>query len=1440
MQPKTELAVPRFLKWDISRLHLEDYQIGNMADEQVNEEELTTTSEEDLIYKIQIEQEEGEEEQEEGEDKDEEEEEEEEEKEEEEEEEEEEIIDQQNEIEQEVIHIEEEEYEEEQVREEKEMQEEEEQDATPLKHVLEEGNARGNEQEEDLVEEGEQEVMHNGQEEEKEEKEKEGQRDATPLEQVVEEERGDSIEKIVKEGDSAEEGDSIEKVLEEGESDDDTEMNDMFHTAEAVHEQFQSTNQSASTFVPETQFSKQARDHQTAVEDDSEFGESQNQVKKVFDKLEEEIVKLKDNCGKLKEDSVIHEAQIRVFENQNSKLERETQLLRLDLNEEQQRRKTVEYEKTKMAREKDAEIALLKQRIKNLTNEKIDIEAEHVVHEVTQQWKKNRQKQSASTIFDSMSDARLHEITQQARETVEKRKEKETASRLSKESTYMRPIVKKIWKFRAEDQFTRSFDSESERQIHELTCKFGMKKTAEQGKNKEVLHEVGESKKRKGSSDVIKGAEEPGQAQESKKRKLLKSGPVFRYLSKEAKKKLTSFWRSTAATDSLWAGSQYETSIYADETIDSYAEILLGKSPKAKCMILSTRWLYLEAKANETARRKMYDDDLNNVLTFDFVIFPIHEDDHWTLFVLKVLEGTWCFYDSMRVKQNQKPIRCKAATNIVMKLFTLCSSLKIFTLQNTKLRIPFVSIKQQKRVTGYIKERWQRLPIEPKVRIEQDCPQQPPGSDCGIIVCKIMKHFVLNEELQSDISDEECNKIRAEILEQFITDEVGSWQSQENEEVEKAEEQDSEDIHRKSEETSSEMKRKRGQSSSKMKGKSGANAYELRPRANVNRATMEEPGTSVTPTKRRQNQGEVQSKSKHNNEKLDAERKQVTYRSNLQAMISWSFVQLMEDLPAMSNYNWSQAILDNLRKSVEAYPTKPKNVAGCVMLLLYWLCEKTNIIEQETKCSTVPRIMKWNLPKLKKKLEGIESLDNFTNVQLLDSTLQRTDREVRVFRTLRNEQNTSNMIQGNSEHNERQCDEDHGSTGKDDEDHGISEHDDSPEHDSEIQHESTEKRSEDHGSEENEEQQCDEDHGSTGKDDEDHGISEHDDSPEHDNEIQHESTEKRSEDHGSEENEEQRTPIYVPYCGSLALVSEDGLEKLDFNQTEEQSEQQSPMYLDSAMTGKSTLNVLSEAAAIEHSWSLVYKRRSKMAGIESQKLIKSTEPEQPSCLFLDSTSTLQGETPAIEKQSDFNLDSALQKENEAANCRSTEPEQPSCLFLDSISTLQGETPAIEKQSGFYLDSTLQKENEAATCKIRELLEQIDEERGLKEEQMEKNEELLKQIEELRALKEDEIKELKSIIEANNEAATSRSRELMEQIDEERGLKEKEMEKNKEQVKQIEELKCEAVKQQEENAAKIAELVVLFDEERGLKEEEMEKNKELVKQMEELKCEAVKK
>ncbi|KAI8524203.1 hypothetical protein RHMOL_Rhmol13G0131800 [Rhododendron molle] len=192
----------------------------------------------------------------------------------------------------------------------------------------------------------------------------------------------------------------------------------------------------------------------------------------------------------------------------------------------------------------------------------------------------------------------------------------------------------------------------------------------------------------------------------------------------------------------------------------------------------------------------------------------------------------------------------------------------------------------------------------------------------------------------------------------------------------------------------------------------------------------------------------------------------------------------------MNNYNWSQAILDNLMKSVEAYATKLKDVAGCVMLLL-----------------------------------------------LLDGRLQQIEREVQVFRTVRNNQTTSNINHGSSEHddssvspenddehdnesqdanhgsndndNESQCGEDHRSTEKDgeddfrnvqlldgslqqtnhDDDDGSSKHDDSggiPENDDHDD----ESQDDDHGTNERE---SGEDHASTGKHGEDHGSAEDDD-----------------------------------------------------------------------------------------------------------------------------------------------------------------------------------------------------------------------------------------------------------------------------------------------------------------------------------------------------------
>ncbi|KAI8556180.1 hypothetical protein RHMOL_Rhmol05G0231900 [Rhododendron molle] len=191
----------------------------------------------------------------------------------------------------------------------------------------------------------------------------------------------------------------------------------------------------------------------------------------------------------------------------------------------------------------------------------------------------------------------------------------------------------------------------------------------------------------------------------------------------------------------------------------------------------------------------------------------------------------------------------------------------------------------------------------------------------------------------------------------------------------------------------------------------------------------------------------------------------------------------------------------------------------------------------------------------------------------------------------------------------------------------------------------------------------------------------------------------------------------------------------------------------------------------------------------------------------------------------------------------------------------------EEKIGVLLkeNASLQRENEAATCRIRELVEQIDKERALKEKEIEKNKEnaglqrenesatsrirgLVEQIDKERALKEKEIEKNKenAALQRENESATSRIRELLEQVDEERALKEKEIEKNKELVKQMEELKCEVVKQEEENGAKIAELekqkavmnkenaalVIQINEERALKNNEVNRLNSIIQKRDE--------
>ncbi|KAK0594292.1 hypothetical protein LWI29_037896 [Acer saccharum] len=90
--------------------------------------------------------------------------------------------------------------------------------------------------------------------------------------------------------------------------------------------------------------------------------------------------------------------------------------------------------------------------------------------------------------------------------------------------------------------------------------------------------------------------------------------------------------------------------------------------------------------------------------------------------------------------------------------------------------------------------------------------------------------------------------------------------------------------------------------------------------------------------------------------------------------ISWNLVHLCENLDKIGNYNWAQAI--NARLSNSLKNTDKSSVSGCISLVAYWFCEKTNIIDpKEGKKDAKPGLAKWNLQVLNLKWEGTEAKD---------------------------------------------------------------------------------------------------------------------------------------------------------------------------------------------------------------------------------------------------------------------------------------------------------------------------------------------------------------------------------------------------------------------------------------------------------------------------------
>lgn len=87
--------------------------------------------------------------------------------------------------------------------------------------------------------------------------------------------------------------------------------------------------------------------------------------------------------------------------------------------------------------------------------------------------------------------------------------------------------------------------------------------------------------------------------------------------------------------------------------------------------------------------------------------------------------------------------------------------------------------------------------------------------------------------------------------------------------------------------------------------------------------------------------------------------------------MGWGFVRVVEDLDNMKAYDWAGAICTTLMESIKGFHSKPEKVTGCVTVLLFWICEHTNLIQVDRR-DGFSRFMKWNISKLVTKIRAVD------------------------------------------------------------------------------------------------------------------------------------------------------------------------------------------------------------------------------------------------------------------------------------------------------------------------------------------------------------------------------------------------------------------------------------------------------------------------------------
>ncbi|KAG5560023.1 hypothetical protein RHGRI_003340 [Rhododendron griersonianum] len=111
--------------------------------------------------------------------------------------------------------------------------------------------------------------------------------------------------------------------------------------------------------------------------------------------------------------------------------------------------------------------------------------------------------------------------------------------------------------------------------------------------------------------------------------------------------------------------------------------------------------------------------------------------------------------------------------------------------------------------------------------------------------------------------------------------------------------------------------------------------------------------------------------------------------------IGWVYLHYMHDLKSMKDYDWCEAIRYTLMNSIEKYQLQPEKASGCVITLLYWLCEHTTILGAENG-EVYPRLLKWNILELQSKIRE-RPFDSLLDEEVSDAELRQTTWETSFY-----------------------------------------------------------------------------------------------------------------------------------------------------------------------------------------------------------------------------------------------------------------------------------------------------------------------------------------------------------------------------------------------------------------------------------------------------------